>query len=215
MGLATLGFLCFCFVLFAGYWLILWLAQEEPEIVIPTVIVALSIFIFHGRECGMIHTWTPDTDTPNPSTGVDYHTVKSWFKQLRTMDDRIDRIQLDIRQAHDKATKCTASMTGMPGGSGHGDKIGLCAEETDENERKMQELQAELEVLRTEAKRRIKYIAGTKSSDMMQACLYGYYVQNQKQVVVARSLGLPNENRVSLYVRDGCKQLAQIWHQFM
>ena len=70
----------------------------------------------------MIHTWTPDTDTPNPSTGVDYHTVKSWFKQLRTMDDRIDRIQLDIRQAHDKATKCTASMTGMPGGSGHGDK---------------------------------------------------------------------------------------------
>lgn len=163
----------------------------------------------------MIHTWTPDTDTPNPSTGVDYHTVKSWFKQLRTMDDRIDRIQLDIRQAYDKATKCTASMTGMPGSSGHGDKIAFCAEETDENERKMQELQSELEVLRVEAKRRIKYIAGTKSSDMMQACLYGYYVQNQKQIVVARSLGLPNENRVSLYVRDGCKQLAQIWHQFM
>lgn len=163
----------------------------------------------------MTLTWTPDTDTQKPDGGVDYHTVKAWFKQLRAMDDRIDRIQLDIRQAHDKATKCTASMTGMPGGSGHGDKIGLCAEETDEKERKMQEMQAELEVLRMEAKRRIKYIAGTKSSDMMQACLYGYYVQNQKQIVVARSLGLPNENRVSLYVRDGCKQLAQIWHQFM
>lgn len=47
MELATLGFLCFCFVLFAGYWLILWLAQEEPEIMILTVIVALSIFIFY------------------------------------------------------------------------------------------------------------------------------------------------------------------------
>lgn len=47
MGFATLGFLCFCFVLFAGYWLILWLAQEEPEIMILTVIVALSIFIFY------------------------------------------------------------------------------------------------------------------------------------------------------------------------
>lgn len=45
MGLATLGFLIFCFVLFAGYLLILWLALEEPEIVIPTVIVALFIFI--------------------------------------------------------------------------------------------------------------------------------------------------------------------------
>lgn len=163
----------------------------------------------------MTRTWTPDTDTPKPDGGVDYHTVKAWFEQLRAMDDRIDRIQLDIRQAHDRATKCTASMTGMPGGSGHGDKIGLCTEETDEKERKMQELQAELEVLRMEAERRIKYIAGTKCSDMMQACLYGYYVQNQKQVVVARSLGLPNENRVSMYVRDGCKQLAQIWNQFM
>ena len=47
MELATLGFLSFCFVLFAGYWLILWLAMEEPEIVIPAVIVALSIFIFY------------------------------------------------------------------------------------------------------------------------------------------------------------------------
>ena len=81
--------------------------------------------------------------------------------------------------------------------------------------REQQELQAELKVLRMEAERRIKYIAGTKCSDMMQACLYGYYVQNQKQVVVARSLGLPNENRVSMYVRDGCKQLARIWSSFM
>lgn len=45
MGLATLGFLSFCFVLFIGYWIILWLAQEKPKIVIPTVIVAFSIFI--------------------------------------------------------------------------------------------------------------------------------------------------------------------------
>lgn len=58
MGLATLGFLSFCFVLFAGYLLILWLAMEEPEIVIPAVIVALSIFI--PRE-GMRHD--PHMDT--------------------------------------------------------------------------------------------------------------------------------------------------------
>lgn len=60
MGLATLGFLSFCFVLFAGYLLILWLAMEEPEIVIPAVIVALSIFIFIPRE-GMRHD--PHMDT--------------------------------------------------------------------------------------------------------------------------------------------------------
>ena len=38
-----------------------------------------------------IQSWTPDTDTPKPDSGADYHTVKAWFKQLRTMDDRIDR----------------------------------------------------------------------------------------------------------------------------
>lgn len=46
MGLATLGFLCFCFVLFTGYWLILWLAQEEPEITILTVTIALFITFY-------------------------------------------------------------------------------------------------------------------------------------------------------------------------
>jgi len=162
----------------------------------------------------MIRTWTPESENQKPD-GTDYHTVKSWFQQLRDIDNKIDRIQLEIQQAHDTATKCTASMNDMPGGSGYGDKIGLCAEKTDAKERRMEELQVELEALRAEANRRIKYIAGTKSSDMMQACLYGYYIQNQKQIVVARSLGLPNENRVSMYVRDGCKQLAQIWPRFM
>ena len=42
--IATLCFLCFCFVLFTGCWLALWLAQEEPEIVILTTVV-LFIFI--------------------------------------------------------------------------------------------------------------------------------------------------------------------------
>lgn len=163
----------------------------------------------------MIQSWTPESEKPKPRTGVDYHTVKAWFQQLRDMDDKIDTIQLKILQDHDDATKCTASMNGMPSSAGYSDKIGLCAEKTDEKERLIEEMKIELEVLRVEARRRIKYIAGTKSSDMMQACLYGYYVQNQKQIVVARSLELPNENRVSMYVRDGCKQLAKIWNQFM
>lgn len=162
----------------------------------------------------MICTWTPENDAPKTS-GTDYHTVKAWFQQLRDLDDEIGRTQMEIQQAHDNATKCTASMSGMPGGSGYGDKIGLCAEKVDSKERHIDELQIELEVMRGEANRRIKYIAGTKSSDLMQKCLCGYYVQNQKQVVVARSLNLPNENRVSMYVRDGCKRLALIWDNFM
>lgn len=163
----------------------------------------------------MIQTWTPETDAPKPPESPDYHIVKVWFQQLRDLDDEIDRTQMEIKQVHDSATKCTASMSGMPGGSGYGDKIGLCAEKTDEKERRIEHLQVELDILREEADRRIKYIVGTKSSDLMQACLYGYYIQNQKQIVVARSLKLPNENRVSLYIREGCKRLALIWNSFM
>lgn len=162
----------------------------------------------------MIRTWTPESENEKPA-GTDYHTVKAWFQQLRDLDDKADSIHLEIQRLRDNATKCTASMSGMPGGSGYGDKIGLCAEKTDAKERRMEELQIELESLRAEANRRIKYIAGTKSSDMMQACLYGYYIQNQKQIVVARSLKLPNENRVSMYIREGCKRLALIWDNFM
>lgn len=65
--------------------------------------------------------------------------------------------------------------------------------------------------LREEAIWRIQHIKGTKSSSLMQASLYGYYVRNQKQIAVARSLNLPNENRVSLYIREGAKYLARIW----
>lgn len=162
----------------------------------------------------MIRTWIPESDT-TPQDPPNYHAVKAWFQRLRDLDDEIDRIQMEIQKDHDSATKCTASMSGMPGGSGYGDKIALCAEKTDEKERRMASLQADLDSQRREAERRIKYIVGTKCSDVMQDCLYGYYVQNQKQIVVARSLNLPNENRVSLYVRDGCKQLARIWGSFM
>ena len=68
--------------------------------------------------------------------------------------------------------------------------------------------------MRAEAIHRIRHITGTKSSQLMQECLYRYYVKHQKQVVIANDLSLPNENRVSLYVREGCKYLATVWDTF-
>ena len=159
----------------------------------------------------MIRTWTPESETPKP-TGTDYHTVKSWFQRLRDLDDKADSIQLEIQRLRDNATKCTPSMSGMPpGGSGYSDKVGSCAELVSEEEQRLAELQNEINAMRNEAIRRIEAIHGTKSSKMMQACMYGYYVQNQKQNFVAESLGLPTENRVSLYIRWAAIYLAEIW----
>ena len=158
----------------------------------------------------MIRTWTPESDAPQQEP-PNYHTVKEWFQQLRDMDDEVENIQLEIQRLRDNATKCTTSMSGMPNGSGGSDKVGVYIEKADAEERRKQNLEAELSSLREEAICRIHHIKGTKSSHLMQASLYGYYVQNQKQVVVANNLDLPNANRVALYIREGTKYLAEIW----
>lgn len=162
----------------------------------------------------MIRTWTPESETPTPPGAVDYHTVKEWFQRLRDMDDEIDNIQLEVQRLRDNATKCTASMSGMPGGSGYGDKIATYTEKADTEERRKKELEADLKSMREEAIFRIQHIKGTKSSQMMQASMYGYYVLNRKQNVVAQGLNLPSENRVSAYIKWAAIYLAEIWGEF-
>ena len=87
----------------------------------------------------------------------DYQTVKAWFRQLWELEADIESVQVEIRRLKDSATQCTANLSGMPSGSGDGDKVGSC---------------------------------------------------------IANDLSLPNENRVSLYVREGCKYLATVWDTF-
>lgn len=145
---------------------------------------------------------------------TDYKTVKAWFRRLWELEADIESVQVEIRRLKDSATQCTANISGMPAGSGGGDKVGSCIANADAEEHTRQRLERDLEVMRAEAIRRIRHITGTKSSQLMQECLYGYYVKHQKQVVIAKNLGLPNENRVSLYVREGCKYLAAIWDRF-
>lgn len=145
---------------------------------------------------------------------LDYQTVKAWFRQLWELEADIESVQVEIRRLKDSATQCTANLSGMPSGSGDGDKVGSCIANADAEEHTRQRLERELETMRAEAIHRIRHITGTKSSQLIQECLYRYYVKHQKQVVIANDLSLPNENRVSLYVREGCKYLATVWDTF-
>lgn len=163
----------------------------------------------------MIQTWTPESDTPKPpEAGVDYHTVKAWFQQILDVNAEIESVKLAIQRLQDNATGCTANLSGMPGSSGYGDKVGSCAEKTDTEERRLKTLELQKASLQAEAIHRISYITGTRSSKMMQDSLHGYYVEGRKQADIAKSLLLPDENRVSLYVREGAKFLARIWEKF-
>lgn len=159
----------------------------------------------------MIRTWTPESETPTPPGEVDYRTVKAWFQQCRDLADEIDNIQLEVQRLRDNATKCTANMSGMPGGSGYSDKIGAYTEKLDAEEHRKKALEAELHDLREEAICRIRHIQGTKSSQLMQSSMYGYYVRNKRQSEVANDLCLTSENRVSLYIRWAAIYLAEIW----
>lgn len=159
----------------------------------------------------MIRTWIPESESHTPPGTVDYHTVKAWFQKCRDLADEIDNIQLEVQRLRDNATKCTASMSGMPGGTGYGDKIATYTEKADAEERRKQALEADLHSLREEAICRIRHIKGKKSSQLMQASMYGYYVQNKRQAEVADGLCLPSENRVSLYIKWAAIYLAEIW----
>lgn len=144
---------------------------------------------------------------------TDYHTVKAWFAQIKEMEDDAESIRAEIQRYEDNATQCTQKLSGMPGGSGQ-DKIADCVANTDDACRRLANLELEIKRRKDEAVRRIGRIPNSKSSELIKSSLYGYYVLHHKQIVIARELLLPCENRVSLYIRLGCQHLAQIWDEF-
>lgn len=144
---------------------------------------------------------------------TDYHTVKNWFAQIWEMEEDAESLRQEIQRYRDNATQCTQKFSGMPGGSGR-DKIADCAANTDDACRRLASLELEIKAYKDEAIRRIGCIPNSKSSGLIKSSLYGYYVLHQKQIVIARELLLPCENRVSLYIRLGCQHLAQIWDEF-
>lgn len=144
---------------------------------------------------------------------TDYHTVKDWFAQIWEMEDDAESLRLEIQRYRDNATQCTQKLSGMPGGSGR-DKIADCVANTDDACRRLASLELEIKRRKDEAIRRIGRIPNSKSSGLIKSSLYGYYVLHHKQIVIARELLLPCENRVSLYIRLGCQHLAQIWDEF-
>lgn len=144
---------------------------------------------------------------------TDYHTVKDWFAQIRELEDDAESLRLEIQRYRDNATQCTQKLSGMPGGSGR-DKIADCIADTDDACRRLADLELKIKAYKDEAIRRIGRIPNSKSSGLIKSSLYGYYVLHEKQIVIARKLLLPCENRVSLYIRLGCQHLAEIWDKF-
>jgi len=103
---------------------------------------------------------------------------------------------------------------GMPGGGGAGDKVGLAATDITDEQRRLQQMETDLCLLRIEATRRAYCITASKSSKKQADCLCLYYVKNKKQREVCEELGLSEENQVSIYIKWGSIYLAEIWDSF-
>lgn len=161
----------------------------------------------------MTRTWTPEIEQSKPRTGVDYHTVKAWFQQCRDMAAAVEAQKQKIQRIREAAEKTTPSLNGMPGGD-TGDKVGLAATDITDEQRRLQQMETDLCLLRIEATRRAYCITASKSSKKQADCLCLYYVKNKKQREVCEELGLSEENQVSIYIKWGSIYLAEIWDSF-
>ena len=159
----------------------------------------------------MIRTWKPESDAPRPEEEPSYKAVKAWFQQCRDKAAAIEAQRQKINRIRSIAEKITPSMTGMPGGSGSGDKIGAGASDLVDEERTLQRMETELCNLRIEATRRAGHLV---TNPECAEAICEYYVVGKTQEVIAKETGLSGPDVVRRRINRGCKALAEIWEEF-
>lgn len=65
--------------------------------------------------------------------------VKTWLRSYRHLKSEAERLEEELAEWRSKAEKMTRELSGMPSGSGGGDKVPACVEKIWELERKLEE----------------------------------------------------------------------------
>lgn len=158
----------------------------------------------------MTRTWTPESEEPKPRTGVDYHTVKAWFQQCRDMAAAVEAQKQKIQRIREVAEKTTPSLNGMPGGGGAGDKVGLAATDITDEQRRLQQMETDLCLLRIEATRRAYCITASKSSKNRLTACACTTSRTKSSARSARSWGFRKKTRFP----STSSGAASIWQRF-
>ena len=144
----------------------------------------------------MTHTWTPETDTSKPDSGVDYRTVKTWFQQCRDLAAAIEIQKQKIQRIR---------------GGGNGDKVGFAVEQLDTERRQLQRMETDLCNLRVEATRRAYcLIAEPECAE----AICEHYVIGKSHKEIAKEVGVCGADVVYRRIKRGCMALAEIWDEF-
>lgn len=61
--------------------------------------------------------------------------VKTWLRSYRYLKNEVERLEEELAEWRSKAEKMTRELSGMPSGSGGGDKVPACVEKIWELER--------------------------------------------------------------------------------
>lgn len=101
--------------------------------------------------------------------------VKTWLRSYRYLKSEVERLEEELAEWRSKAEKMTRELSGMPSGSGGGDKVPACVEKIWELERELsaklagmveqrKEIERAIEALPDKQKQlmRYRYIDGMK-----------------------------------------------------
>lgn len=84
--------------------------------------------------------------------------VKTWLRSYRYLKSEVERLEEELAEWRSKAEKMTRELSGMPSGSGGGDKVPACVEKIWELERKLEEQLKEVIGRRNEIEKAISSV---------------------------------------------------------
>lgn len=84
--------------------------------------------------------------------------VKTWLRSYRYLKNEAERLEEELAYWRSKAEKMTRELSGMPSGSGGGDKVPACVEKIWELERKLEEQLKEVIGRRNEIEKAISSV---------------------------------------------------------
>lgn len=98
--------------------------------------------------------------------------VKTWLRSYRYLKNEVERLEEELAEWRSKAEKMTRELSGMPSGSGGGDKVPACVEKIWELER---ELNAKL-IDMVEQRQAIERAIEALDNDLYKEILIGKYI---------------------------------------
>lgn len=111
--------------------------------------------------------------------------VKTWLRSYRYLKNEAERLEEELAEWRSKAEKMTRELSGMPSGSGGGDKVPACVEKIWELERKLSAKLSDMVEQRQAIERAIEAL-----TDKQKQLMHYRYIDGMKWEKVAVEMNM-------------------------